>query len=330
MSHSLPSPINVAFAADDNYAQHLAVAIASLLENSKAHTSPIEIFVLCYELAPVNRRRISGLVGLRDNSRIEFVSISPEEFAACPIVFKEYSVATYYRLRLPSLFPNLEKMIYLDSDLVVQCDIRELWSCAETTTFLKAVEEPVIFNLERLSTLGLDESKRYFNAGVLCLNLEKMRAEDFENRCFDFINRHSDKIKYVDQDVLNAVCGGNWEALSPKYNSLACMQERSFDQYYRFYGLSDLLMAAQAPAIVHFNEHPKPWARACRDPRRFQYFRYIFLTGYRAFLFRLPFMMLFVSGKSVVLFLGKTFKAASPALFGRFRLFVKRFSQDRT
>ena len=279
----MKTPISIAFASDNNYAQHMAVSIASLLKNA-LEGFPIDIYILHENLSEAHIEKLSQLNALRPETRIYFLRISLDDFKGFPLHTGLHSIATYFRLKLPSLLPKVERILYLDSDIVVCGNISDIWlnySCG--SKLLGAIEEPKSLNAKRLGALGMNEDSPYFNGGILDMNLQKMRDTQFESRSIDYISRYKDVIRYQDQDVLNALAEGDWRALPLRFNSFFFVLEGIYKNDFRIYTAADIQQARQNPFIIHFNQRPKPWCEGCIDPRRREYFKYIDFTPYKGF-----------------------------------------------
>ena len=274
--------MHVAFASDNNYAQHLAVSIASMLSNAKT-PGPLCISVLHDGLTQAHQEKISQLIALRSNTTLRFMIVQADDFRDFPLHTKLHSIATYYRLKLPDLLPNAAKVIYLDSDIVVKGDIADLWAEDLGELLLKAVEEPHSLNRARQNSFGMQEDSPYFNGGVLLLNLARMREQDFNKKAANLIAQYAPVLRYQDQDVLNALAEGNWALLPLSYNGFFYIFIGIYNADFQHYSIDDIHKAREQPFIIHFNQHPKPWAEGCIDPRRTEYFRYIELTPYRGF-----------------------------------------------
>ncbi|MCR5765491.1 MAG: hypothetical protein K6G09_05885, partial [Treponema sp.] len=119
--------IPICFATDDNYIPLLAVAIASLLDNSSEENF-YKIYVLTTQLKEENIQKILKLK--KPNSSIRFVSLAKEldKYTDLFHLRDYYSKETYYRIFIPNLFPQYKKVLYLDCDIVVLKDVAELLS----------------------------------------------------------------------------------------------------------------------------------------------------------------------------------------------------------
>ena len=287
-------PIPVAFSCDDNYTKHLYCAITSIISN-KDVSDEFVFYVLIDTLNDSNKKALEGLCD-KYGIEINFIKINKEDFKNCPITKScpHISIATYYRFILPSVLQNLDKLIYLDCDITVQKSIRELYDIDISDYYFGAVKD-ILFS-ESTKRLNVE---KYCNAGIMLINLKKWREEDIEQKLFDWAKNNIDKIKCVDQDVLNYVMQDGIKYIDLKFNC----QVGSYDVCYK----EGFNQNAKNACILHHIGVEKPWSRQCKSPLRFQYYKYLLKTPYKACVFeylinQLPFMSFFDIKKWMLIF----------------------------
>ena len=212
--------IHITFATDDRYAPHTGAAIASLLSNTLSERK-INIHVLYAKMSNENMHKLTCTQTLRANTCIHFWQINIDEFQSFPTHRAVKAFETYFRLKLPTVLDKVEKVIYLDSDVIVLGDIEKLWCQKLEENFILAVEEPSQLNkesLESLESLGMKEFSPYFNAGVLIMNLSKMRSSGFNQKIAAFVEKRHDVLKGQPQDILNSFFEEQWRPLAAGYN----------------------------------------------------------------------------------------------------------------
>lgn len=239
------SPIHVFLSSDENYAPHLAVTLASIVGNA-AQEDRVSFHVLACGLSAGTRREISRIAALRDFP-VHFVETRPEmlhfaEQVATPMPDNVLPDLTYFRLMIGALFPGLDRLLYLDCDLVVRKSLGPLWSTPLCGKMLGAVEDQgkdeKLANEKRI--LGADP---YLNSGVLLVDLEAWRAREAERRFLEFARENRDLPRYWhDQSLLNAVLKDEVLFLDRTWNSMVSTPE----------GIPE------NPAIVHYT-YSKPW-----------------------------------------------------------------------
>jgi lipopolysaccharide biosynthesis glycosyltransferase len=261
--------ISIVMAGDDLYAMPLTVAAYSAIRNLKHHQKA-DIYILDGGIAERSKRKILRSLDA-DGVHIHWIKpVSPrlEDFWKKANKGR-YPLPAYYRLLLPEILPNnVRKLIYLDADVIVLEDLAGLWDIDIGDYCCLAVQEPddphVIDCFQRsnphisvydLEKYGVTPEHKYFNSGVMVINLEKWRQDGVMEKAFGFLDTHSPR--YADQDVLNVVVAGRWGALAPRWNQTGAFYHRQRNNPYTA-EVTDQVV--QAPFIVHFTWWPKPWA----------------------------------------------------------------------
>ncbi len=294
--------IPVILACDDRYAVHTGVTLASLLTNAAPQTE-YHIRILHAGLQPENVRRLLSLRALSVNAVVEEVNVG-RAFATAP-QRRALPTATYYRLMAHMIVPE-DKLIYLDSDTIVNRDLAELYKIDLGDTYCGGALSPgaregriatnlntgekVVF-LDYLNQLGMPRgiaTRFYIQAGTLLINAAKMRADRLE-QCFDRVIKNVNYLFAADQDVLNACTGErktlldltwNYQTTLPRVRHQPQVRawlrgqpefERQIEKYLH-----------ELPAIVHF-VYGKPWeARSLGSRYDHLYWHYLRLTPWRS------------------------------------------------
>lgn len=237
--------IPIFFSADDNYIPYLDVAVASLIANASKDYN-YRIIVLNTGLKSENIAKVK--LNERDSFAIDFVDISGNvgDIKSCFKNVYHFSVVTYYRLFIASLFPQYDKIIYLDCDLVVLGDISELYNMELGDNILGAVTDQYVCSTKAFrhyaeKAIGVNPDT-YFNAGVLVISLEQFRKNRIENKFINLITQHDFDLLDPDQAYLNYLCFGKTHILPNGWNKapteLTCEGNKN---------------------IVHYNLYKKPW-----------------------------------------------------------------------
>ena len=227
--------IHVCFALYDKtgrYSKFTGTAMLSLFENT---ASEVTVHILHDNTLPADNRDKFIYIAGRYGQHVKFYNVETlcaDRIAEIKTLFHaatqtRYSIATFYRFLIPKVFPpEIEKVIYLDSDIVVNLDIRELWQIELGDKPLAAANETEIdaarlkrsIALKYLIVQKLVAYDDYFNAGVLLLNLNFLRGDDESiNRGLKFLSEHPQMI-WLDQDVLNYLYAANYVKLSEKFD----------------------------------------------------------------------------------------------------------------
>ncbi len=237
--------IPVFFAVDDAYSPCLGVTLRSLIDHASAQYE-YRIYILVTYISEENRKRLSEMA--TENVSLSFVSVNEKLDSLCGELHTRdyYSKTTYYRLFIPAMFPEYEKGLYLDCDLLIRRDVAELYHTELGDKLLGAGPEEVMQRIkifgdyvEAVVNVPVEE---YFNAGILVLNMKALREMNIE-RVFE---KRLGEITYrvtQDEDYLNDICRGRVLMLDNAWNKNT------------FGGEED----DPSVCIAHFKMNWKPW-----------------------------------------------------------------------
>jgi lipopolysaccharide biosynthesis glycosyltransferase len=237
--------IPIFFSTDDNYVPFLDVTIRSLITNA-SRDYKYHIVVLNTGL---NKEKTDKILKMQDdNFQIEFADIS---YAIKDIEHKlpneqHFGLATWYRLFIQSLFPQYEKILYLDCDIVLLGDVSELYNTDLEGNYIAGVVEnwilhSPIFSYYTKEAVGI-ESKEYINAGILVMDLNKFRENNIEERFVELINKYNFNVIDPDQSYINYLCHGHIKYLPFEWNRTPLKN-----------------VECESPKIVHYALGFKPW-----------------------------------------------------------------------
>ncbi len=241
--------IPIVFAVDDNYAPFLSVALNSILNNVNKNYF-IKVYVLNTGLSEVNEKRIVELAEYYSSDvDIQYIDVTKSLDAINDKMHLRdyYTKAIYYRIFIPSLLPNYDKIIYVDCDMVFLTDISNLFNVELDDNIIAAVHEEAMsfydcfgkYSEEFLDVPRLD----YFNSGLLVINAKKYREENLEKKFIDLMLAHKFEVA-PDQDYLNVLCKGKVKLLDVGWNKTP-IPEKPFNE-------NDL-------KIIHYKLNFKPW-----------------------------------------------------------------------
>lgn len=250
--------IPVVFATDENYVPYCGVAISSLIKNTGADKQ-YEVFVLFDSLSALSVYRLERLS--TDNVRVSCRCIHEYIVNRKVLEYNHLSIASAYRLVIPDVFPRHEKIIYLDSDIIVNADVAELYNMDIGDNLLGAVHgyyKPDVTDFGYIhitKTLGIDINN-FFNAGILLINITEFKKNNVTEKCFSLLSKRQD-LYFMDQCALNIVCEGKVQMLPHRWNHewlylFAVNNTKSLCQREHFETCPD-------PAIIHYDGIEKPW-----------------------------------------------------------------------
>jgi lipopolysaccharide biosynthesis glycosyltransferase len=239
--------INVAFGIDRNYIPQLCVAMHSIEARNK--NNPLRFFVFH---DGIDAAGIAQVVTQR--AAVEWIEICDSVLLGLDAHRPSMSRATYFRLMIPQFMPpDVDRAIYLDSDLILQGDIAELWNFNLGGHALGAIVDAGLSSIDFAARYNLPSAGQYFNAGVLLLDVKKLREERTFDHTIDLLANNT--YDYDDQDALNISFWNRWTKIPPDWNF-----QRNF-LYEKFASWTALTRSAPRPKIIHFTDAIKPWRR---------------------------------------------------------------------
>lgn len=243
----MDNPIPIFFTIDNNYAPLMYVTLRSLIINLNKNRS-IMVKVLHENLSSKNIKTIKKLE--QSNVSIEFVNVSHYVDKIRDKIYTRdyYTGTTYYRLFLAEMYPQLEKAIYLDSDMIVNEDISKLFDIDIGKNLVGAVTDEAVYSAVEFrnyveKVVGVRTVKNYFNAGMLVLNMDELRNINFQDK-FLYLMQHYKYEVAQDQDYLNRICKGRVYYYDMTWNKMPIPNEK---------------ITVDDIKIVHFNMIYKPW-----------------------------------------------------------------------
>lgn len=239
--------IPIFFAVDDVYSPFLAVTLQSLTENaSKNYYYSIKI--LYTNMQEENKKKLAKYES--ENVKIEFVDLNYyiQKIQDKLYTRDYYTNTTYFRLFIPSLYPQYDKAIYLDGDIVVLGDISELYNINMGDNLIAAAPDDVIQNTKVFQeyaekVVGVADYRNYFNAGVLLMNLDELRKFDFLDKFLYLLETVKFSVAQ-DQDYLNRLCKGRTKIISVAWDRMPMPTDKILDDEIK---------------LIHYNLAYKPW-----------------------------------------------------------------------
>jgi len=276
--------INVCFSSDNNYALYLGVAIKSLAVNSSPDLK-YNIFILTEGLIKCNIDKIKLTLIDHNNISLKIVNVAnylPDEIKKQMYIRSRFTLPVYYRVLLPEIFKECDKIIYLDGDIVILADVADLYNIDMGNSPLGAANDTGISRglyKERnnkdaflddylTNTLRLTRPYEYFQSGVLLMNLEKLRKVGFFKK-FMHVLAEVKKPRLPDQDIMNAVCQRynmtryvipiNWN-LEWHIRFLPNISNDLPPQFFKEYE-----EGYENPKIIHYASGIRPWNEPDRE-----------------------------------------------------------------
>lgn len=275
-SHATSSPpnrVDTLLCTNVLFQQHAAVCLASLLANNPDLV--FNIVIVAQPTEALDEEKFRRSLTQFTNYSLQFIKFSFPADLSLPLI-AHYTIDTYTRLWIKEFFPqNVNRVLYLDADIVVVGSLAPLWFADLNGALLGAVDIPG--SDQGVTLLGLNHEDGYFNAGVLLIDLEQWRTIRAEEIVLDYVRNNPDRIMY-DQDALNACFHActkrldyRWNVIRPFYREPVTLP---LDR-------AEIEAIRREARIIHFNGGSKPWSYFCDHPRRGEYQRYLLMTAWR-------------------------------------------------
>ena len=254
--------MNILFTADDKYAVRIPVVLKSIQINNPG--TDVHIFLISDEKSiSENTEKLLDRYCAQLHFTFSFYEVSDGLFSDAP-VNKYYSKAMYYRLLAGEILPeSVERVIYLDPDILVINSLLPLWECdLEGCCFAAASHTSDQETLDNLNKIRLNTESPYFNTGVLLLDLDKCRKTVNVKDILEYINDNERSLLLPDQDVFNALYG-NMTKLIP--DEIWNYDARRFSYYLvKSSGKTDYDWMIDNTVILHYCGKEKPWHKRYR------------------------------------------------------------------
>lgn len=249
---NIPIPIAIAFTP--NYFVPASVTLLSILKSSSSQNR-YQVYVLLDRPLPVHlQEQLRQLNPVRMSFSFVLVDKALDDIYVDP----RYTVAASYRLLLPELLPELDRILYIDCDIIVRNNVAELFHSVDLDKkyYLAGVFESILdFQKPYLIEQGLDTTC-YINSGFLLLNLKQLRTDGIVSRLLEAAQQPG--LQFPDQDVINKVCRDHILGLEPIHNGIRTFfllqYRRNFLQYYTLEQWKNV----QNQANIHYTGG-KPW-----------------------------------------------------------------------
>lgn len=236
-----------AFCANDRYLCGLLMAILTVLRSSRD-----EVFI-----------RINVIDGGLSDESLQILKESVKVFSKCILcvhscdveLFRKIAeggkrhISMFFRLDLPRIL-ECDKVIYIDSDVLVLRDITHFFDCVghpkEPIAAVQDWETPSLSadSYEMARLCGLENVTSYFNSGVLVLDLDRLRQDCFTEHAVEVLAKVGHMSKFHDQTAFNIIYSEQWADLGATWNTPSWHFDKSFDN--------------RLPGIVHYT-NSAPW-----------------------------------------------------------------------
>lgn len=265
---------NITCNTDNNYAQHCCAMLCSLFDNNKDHS--IIVHVLTKNLSEINKTAIHKL-GKKYAQNIIFHEV--DETILEGVQFRKkrpLTKAAYYRILLPTILSqDIDKVLYIDCDMIILSNISDLFKINISSYSLAACKDVMPYNSIHRKQLNFEMSDSSFCSGIMMINLKYWRDNNSQEKLLEFAKKPRNPIFLHDQDALNYLFKKTWFSLSPVWNKTT-MAIAPLNSNCKFNDCYDYMYH---PKILHYASDLKPWFNIS-FPQSHYYRYYLKLSEY--------------------------------------------------
>ena len=272
-------PIHIMVTLDENYIPPLRVMLTSLFVNNPGEK--IEIWMLHRSIPEMETNKLRKLCK-NYNAVLHSLHVADELFHGAPATSR-YPHEMYYRLLAPHLLPDtLDRVLYLDPDILVINPLLSLWDLdMQGYLFAAAAHTGKTEFANDINRIRLGTEHDYFNSGILLIDLAKGRKEIDTQEVFQYAEEHKKELLLPDQDILNGLYGSRILELD---DTIWNYDARNYSSYFlRSTGQANMDWVMQNTAILHFCGSAKPWKPLYRHRFGILYKHYMQLAARSVF-----------------------------------------------
>lgn len=248
--------VPIVFCFDEKMELAAGICLTSLLANASS-TTFYDIYILHSDKCSFERSKINDLVRVYNNCSITYRCVGTAFDSAFEI--RDITVAAYYRLLIPEIVPEYDKIFYMDVDVIFRDDLSEIYNSTCLNGYYVAGTSTPVSDITAYveKKIGMNISD-YICSGTLLLNSKMIRDDGLVS---DFKRVAQKKWLYQDQDTLNIVCKGKIKIMPPSFGMVNTIHELLLDKNQSWYSEDEVRYALQS-GILHYNG-PKPWNQLC-------------------------------------------------------------------
>lgn len=233
--------LNIAYGVDDNYVRYMLVSMCSFCENNGDR---LNFHVITDEISAENYQKLL-FISQKYNVAIDIYCIKTEEISL-PIVTKDITVGTYFRIFLPDFLENVEHIVYIDADVICVNNIMELQKVDMEDNVIAAVTDVRVMQ-QRKRELDLAGQDAYINAGFIIIDVNRWKQMNMLGKIINILAEYRERIRFEDQDLINIILRDRIKYMPITYNWLDMRSTK-----------------VKEAKILHFAAHPKPWNKYWR------------------------------------------------------------------
>lgn len=272
--------LHIAFCVNEPYVNYMCVALKGIVTNH-SHRYNIKIHILTDHISGKYKKLIDEAIA--DSNDIEYKIYEVDDSPLNGVVVHHYTIFTWYRMLLPALLPDVDKILYLDTDIAVNGNFDEIHDFNIDGYAIATPHDTDTFIDEPFERCGYDKSKEYVCVGVMLMNLDFWRKHSLSDRIIEWGLNNAAKLKYPDQDSINYICRDYKTFIPLKYGVTKSLFTKPY--FYTADYKAQMLDCLSNPIVIHYagcapwymeSEHPmvdiwKSYNKCLPHPARRRY-----------------------------------------------------------
>lgn len=247
--------IPIFYEGNDDLIEILATSMCSICYNTKSF---INFYILDCGICDFNKKQLESLKEKFNNFSIQYIPIDIGQFKDLR-GYTEYNfVDCYSRLLIPELKPEMDRVIYLDSDVLAFSDVKNLWNESLDNYAIAGVLEHAYYNLKWVKNVKEAPKRGYINGGILIIDCKKWREDKIADKCFEIAKKYNKFIRTPIEDILSTYFQSNYKLLDFKYGYNDLPVEQGIDKKKPMKYITD---GKKKKYFVHYTGSCKPWQR---------------------------------------------------------------------
>ncbi len=272
--------MNISLCTDENFVVPALICLTSVFENNKGED--VKAYIITDGISEQAWMKFTQLADYYKRE-IEVLVIDKGYFYGLT-VSERFPISMYYRFLLPKMLTNENKVLYLDCDIIVRHSLKALYDTPLQDSALAAVVgescDDIVFENE------LQIVSKYFNSGVLLINLDYWRKNDIARKLIEWVADNPEKCSLPDQNALNKVLDGKVVYVDYTYNYQEWWFHKSLVHYMHYSKWKEIREKGKDPVVVHFCEAEKPWFVECKNPFQKEFLYYAKMHDFLGFKLR--------------------------------------------
>lgn len=272
--------MNILYTLNDKFVPQVGASICSVCENNS--DSNITFYLISMGVSDRNKKELIKFVHNYKQS-INIIELDDlNKYFNFKFDTNGWNPIVLARLLVDKILPNIDRVLYLDGDIIVRGSLKKLWNHNMQGKVIAMSIEPTV-DKTRKKNLGLEYS-HYYNAGVLLIDLKKWCKDDTGKKIIDYYRVNKGKLFANDQDAINATLKDNIETLSPKYNFYNIFNQYPYWYLRKLEKPADYLSkdvieeAIKEPVIIHYLGEERPWRKYNTHKYKDDYIKYLNMT----------------------------------------------------